>query len=174
MRSRFVKAGVTLGFVAAFALPSLAQQTSQQNNNATTQSQQEENVGRRGRSHQRQRDGEDMMMGAMQKLNLTDAQRTQMRSIAERNAGSTKALREELRNLRVQSEQGTLTSEQQARLETLRAELRNSKKSSHAAMLNVLTSEQRTQLEALKAEAKTRREASRQRRQGNQQENNQR
>ncbi len=100
-----------------------------------------------------------MMMGAVQKLNLTDAQRTQMRSIAERNAGSTKALREELRNLRAQSKQGaTLTSEQQARLETLRTELRSAKKNSHAEMLNVLTPEQRTQLEALKAEAKARRQ----------------
>ncbi len=171
MKSRLVKAGLTLGFVAAFALPSFAQQTSQQNSNATTQSQQEENFGRRGRRHQRHGDdGGRMMMGAMHKLNLTDAQRAQMRAIAERSSGSTKALREELRNLRVQSKQGTLTSEQQARLETLRAELRNTKKSSHAEMLNVLTPEQRTQLEALKAEAKARREASRQQRQGNNQE----
>ena len=108
-----------------------------------------------------------MMMGAMQKLNLTDAQRTQMRSIAERNAESTKLLREELRNLRVQSREGaTLTSEQQARLETLRTELRDAKKSGHAEMLNVLTPEQRTQLEALKEEVKARRKAFRQQRQG--------
>lgn len=172
MKSRLVKAGLTFGFLAAFALPLFAQQTSSQDNrNATTQAPQEENFGRRGRGRRRADGGggaRHATMGAMQKLNLTDAQRAQMRSIAERNAGSTRALREELRTLRAQSKQGALTSEQQARLETLRTELRNAKKSSNAEMLNVLTPEQRTQLENLKAEAKSRREAFRQ------QENNQR
>jgi Spy/CpxP family protein refolding chaperone len=170
MKSRLLKAGLTLGFAAAFTVPMFAQQTSSsaQDGNAALQTQGQERFKGKGRRHHR-RGNRHMMMGAMQKLNLSDAQRTQMRAIAERNAGSTKALREELRNLRVQSKQGgTLTSEQQARLETLRTELRSAKKSSHAEMVNVLTPEQRTQLEALKAEAKARR----QQRQGDNQGNN--
>ena len=62
-----------------------------------------------------------MKMHALQRLNLTDAQKQQLRANHERFAASLKPQREELRQLFEQYRQnGSLSAEQQARVRTLR------------------------------------------------------
>ncbi|MDT4966840.1 MAG: motif family protein [Acidobacteriota bacterium] len=94
-------------------------------------------------------------MRLFRELNLTDAQREQIRGIQERAMASTKSQHDALRNLR-ENNQGQLSTEDQARAQALRAEIETAMKGAHQETLNVLTSEQRTQLEQLIQERKSR------------------
>lgn len=91
----------------------------------------------------------------MNKLNLTDAQEQQMRTIFERYEASTRTQREEMRRLH-DSTQGEPSAEVKARFQELRSQLDQSRQSQHAELLNVLTAEQRTQLEQMLKERKGR------------------
>lgn len=104
-------------------------------------------------------------MRSLGQLNLSDAQREQMRSIRQSAFDGTKAKREELRQLFMNVRQGgQLTPEQEARAKQLRTELRESRARARKDVLGVLTPEQRTQLEQLKQERNARREEMRKRR----------
>ena len=103
------------------------------------------------------------MMQMMHELNLTEAQKTQMHAIMEANKPD-KATMEEMHTLAMAKHAGTITAEQQARLDTLKGEMQAKAKSVHEQMLNVLTAEQKAQLEQKKAEMKQRREERRQQR----------
>ena len=101
-------------------------------------------------------------MPILRQLNLSDQQRQQIRTIMQNYHASTKAQRDELRQLKEQRlASGTLTAEQQARVEQLRAALDASAQQARAEILNVLTPEQRAQYEQLQQQAKARREARR-------------
>jgi len=103
------------------------------------------------------------MMRMMHDLNLTEAQKTQIHSIMEANKPD-QAKRDEIRTLAMAKHDGTITAEQQARLDTLKGEMKAKAKAVHEKMLNVLTAEQKAQLEQKKAEMKQRREERRQQR----------
>jgi Spy/CpxP family protein refolding chaperone len=104
-------------------------------------------------------------MRGLHNLNLTDAQREQIRAAAQRLRESNKAEREELRALmQTRRQGGELTPEQQARARELMQSMRASRESLHNELLTTLTPEQRTQLEQMQAERKQRREEFRQRR----------
>jgi len=91
-------------------------------------------------------------------LNLTDAQKAQMRSIAVATKEATKTRREELFRLREARQPGVeMSAESKARRQELRAEIRRAAEGARAQMLNVLTPEQRTQIEQLKQERGQRR-----------------
>jgi Spy/CpxP family protein refolding chaperone len=92
----------------------------------------------------------------MSQLNLTDAQRQQLRAIQDRFEASTQAQREEMRRLR-ETTQGQPSADTQARFQALRAEIRQAMRGQHEEMLKVLTEEQRTQLEQTMRERKARR-----------------
>ena len=65
------------------------------------------------------------MRHALRELNLTDAQRQQVHSILERFMTSTKAQRDELRQLHEQRGQnGTFTPEQRTQLDQIRENFR--------------------------------------------------
>ncbi len=104
------------------------------------------------------------MRGALRELNLTDAQREQVRSAVQRNMEGTKAQREELRRLAEKRRQGTLTPEEEARARSLREEISNSMRNSHSDLLTILTPEQKTRLEEIKKERKARHQEMRERR----------
>ena len=112
--------------------------------------------GRRGgRMHGRM--GGGFGMKALSRLNLTDAQQTQIRSIHEAARQRTEAQSDELRRLfETRRGGGQLTAEQQARAEQLRTELRATRESVNQQVLAVLTAEQRTQLEQWKQERQSR------------------
>lgn len=93
-------------------------------------------------------------MRAFGQLNLTDAQKEQLRQIAERYRESNKTLREQLRANR--------ESNNTAQREQLFAQFKEAHQKMRAEMLNVLTAEQRTQLEQFKEQRKQLREQRRQ------------
>ena len=100
------------------------------------------------------------------RLNLSDAQREQLRGIESRYATGFRTRRDELHALRQSRRQssGTLTAEQEARARQLREELRADAERMRAEMRAVLTDEQRTQLQATREELQQRREQRRERR----------
>jgi Spy/CpxP family protein refolding chaperone len=103
------------------------------------------------------------MMRILHHLNLTEAQKAQIKSIMEANKPD-QATMDELRTLHTAKRDGTITAEQQARLQSLREQSKIKMQSVHEQVQNVLTAEQKAQLEAKKAEMKQRREEFRQKR----------
>ncbi len=95
------------------------------------------------------------MLRLMSQLNPTDAQRQQLRAIAERFESSTKTQREEMRRLH-ESAQGSPSADAEARMQALRGEMGQAMKGMRQEMVNILTEEQRTQLEQLVKERKAR------------------
>ncbi len=97
-------------------------------------------------------------------LNLTDAQKSQLKSLREttqqQNAqlfADAGATRKELHSLRATND--ARAAELKAHLEALRPQLDAARKQQHEAFINVLTPEQRTQLEQWKAERQSRRQS---------------
>lgn len=121
-------------------------------------------VGRVGRRDAR--DGQRADRLGLDWLNLSDAQREQLRGIESRYAGSFRARRDEMHALRQSRRQagGAPTAEQEARARQLREELRADAERMRAEMRAVLTDEQRAQLQAARAELKEQRELRRERR----------
>jgi periplasmic protein CpxP/Spy len=111
---------------------------------------------REGRRHGRM--GRQRGFAGMRELNLTEEQQQQQRAIVQRQLGNTKAQREELFKLREKRFAGTLTPEDEARIQSLRREIRDSRQSIRTEMEGVLTVEQRARLEQLKSERKARRD----------------
>ena len=117
---------------------------------------------REGRRHRRM--GRQRGFAGIRELNLSEEQRQQQRAIAQRQLGATRAQREELFKLREKRFAGTLTSEDEARAQSLRSEIRDSMQSMRTELESVLTAEQRAQLEQLKTDRKARRDERREHR----------
>jgi Spy/CpxP family protein refolding chaperone len=103
----------------------------------------------------------------LRQLNLTDAQKEQIRTIMESRRGNREAnqtQREELRQIIEAKRGGTITAEQEARLKAFKAERRENARQMHEQILAILTPEQKAQLEQLKQEIKQRRQEFRQNR----------
>jgi Spy/CpxP family protein refolding chaperone len=101
-----------------------------------------------------------------EKLNLTDAQKTQLKQLRETSHqqneqlfADARAKRQELRSLTEAND--PRASEVKAQLEALRPQLKAAREQQHTAFLNVLTPEQRTQLEQWKAQRQAKRHSSR-------------
>lgn len=161
-----MKVALSLGLVAASAVVGLAQQTTttQQDGAQGPEVRREGRAGKRAkRQHRRgMRGARHGGVRAFGQLNLSDAQREQMRAIRERaNGGGHAELRELMRQRR---QGGQLTPEQEARARELRDGMRESRAAIRQEMLNSLTPEQRIQLEQMRRERKQRREEFRQRR----------
>ena len=104
---------------------------------------------RRGGKHGR---GGEMRM--FSGLNLSDAQKEQLKQIADRYRENHKAAREQMR------ENGTAPDP--AQREQMRAKRKETREQMRAEMLNVLTAEQKTLLQQFEAERKQRFEQRRQ------------
>ncbi|MDQ1612197.1 MAG: motif family protein [Pyrinomonadaceae bacterium] len=175
MKSIFTRVSLIAGLTALLSIAAFAQQT-----NAPQQQQGgghgEGRVGRHGRMKdggkgggllrgergglRGERGGERGMMGrrALRRLNLSDAQRNQLREVEARYGQSFKTQRQEMRQLIELRQQGaTLTPEQQQRAQQLRGELRDSAERMHAEFLALLTPEQRDQLKRMREEGEARR-----------------
>lgn len=116
-------------------------------------------MGREGRRHRR---GDMKMRGmgrfALRSLNLTDAQQQRIHEINENHEQSTRAQREELRQLFQQRRDGgELGPDAQARARELGAQLREAGRNVREEVLAVLTTEQRAQLEQLKQQRRQKR-----------------
>lgn len=119
-----------------------------------------------GRDGMRGHHGEGKMgdKGMMSALNLTDAQKEQIRSIRMANKPD-KATMEEFRTLGRAKHDGTITADQQTRLSALKTQAREKAKSVHEQVLGVLTAEQKAQIETRKTEMRQRMEERKQMRQ---------
>jgi Spy/CpxP family protein refolding chaperone len=105
-----------------------------------------EGKGMRGGKH----GGDRMLMGALRRLNLTDAQKEQIKTIHENNKPN-QALHEEMRGLaQKRRDGGSLTEQELTRLKEIRNQMQASAEQTHKAVLAVLTDEQRTQLQQMK------------------------
>jgi protein CpxP len=110
------------------------------------------------------RGGGKFGMHGLRGINLTDAQKEQLRTIMESNRNADRANHEEFRSLRQAKRSGTLDATQQARFDALKAQMKQNAEAARAQVLAILTPEQRTQLEQQKEEMRKRREEFRQQR----------
>ena len=161
---------VTLMFaIGAFSVFATAQTSETPNADANKAEKREgRGFGKRGGKMRR---GEGMRghrgggMGMLRGIELTEAQRDQIKTIRQANKqdqGSSdlmKSIRETRKN------GGMITEDQKAQLKQLRSERKAKMESVHQQILAVLTPEQKTQLETRKAEMQKRREEFRQKRQ---------
>ena len=106
----------------------------------------------RGGPQGRGRHGKHGMMRALHQLNLTDAQKEQLRGLRQQAAPQS----EEARQLLQQKRAGALDAAGQARLEQLRKEFKANQEARRNQLLAILTPEQKAQLEQMKAQRKER------------------
>lgn len=162
LRNRLIGAGISAALISALSVTALAQQPQVP---PTDRGPRPERLGRRG-----DRDGERMRGREMGQhlghiLDLTDAQKEQLRAAGEQNRNATRAQRDELRQLAEKRRQGSLTEAEEARAKALREEIRTSMRNGHANLLSILTPEQKAKLEALRKERQERRHEMGERRQ---------
>jgi periplasmic protein CpxP/Spy len=163
-----LKKKILTGACSAFAVIALssfaaAQETpnTQQDNAQKT----ERKMGKFGKRGFGKRGGK-MGMHGFGALNLTDAQKEQIRAIREaKRADFNQTERDEIRAIIEAKRGGTITAEQEARLKSFREQRRAEAKQMHEQILAILTPEQKAQLEQMKLERQKRREEFRQRRQ---------
>ena len=157
--------GLAALLAAALAIPAAFAQSAGTQNGQDGQAKQHH--GRRGfgRGERFGGHGRGGGFGAFRGLNLTDAQKAQMKQIRQNHSESTKALRQELRtqmeSLRQANQGGTFNEAQVAQklAETsgLRAKLMGEQFKMRQEMLAVLTPEQKAQLEQRREQFKAKR-----------------
>ncbi len=103
-------------------------------------------------------------MGMLHAANLTDAQKEQIRVIRESNKPAP-GMMEEVKTLRTAKRAGTLTAEQQERLNVIKQERAAKAKLVHEQIQAILTPEQKALIEQKKAERKQKMQERRQKRQ---------
>ena len=178
LKQKFIST-VTLAFaIVAFTTFVSAQDTTttRQQDSVTKQEKRErKDFGRReggnrkfGKEGRGDKHGDKMMMRGLSQLNLTDAQKTQIKSLMETSRTANQGTHEELRGLMMKKRDGIITADEQARLGELKAKAKASAKQTHSSILAILTAEQRTQLEQLKEQRKQKMEERRQMRQNRQ------
>jgi protein CpxP len=115
-----------------------------------------------GREHGMQ--GGDRMSGAFfRDLDLTDAQKAQMKQIRDSHSQNLRPLMEQVRakrqEIRQASQGGTfneaLVTQKLSEIAPLEAKLMGEQSRTHQEMLSVLTAEQKTKLEQLRAQQKS-------------------
>jgi Spy/CpxP family protein refolding chaperone len=113
--------------------------------------------GMRGMDHDGPR-GPGMMLRALHQVGLTDAQKEQIHTILESKKAGFEQTHQQLRELGRAKHEGTITAEQQAKFDELRAQIKQNAEATHEQILGILTAEQRTRLEQMKQEMDKRRE----------------
>lgn len=161
LKNLLKRTGLAVGLLASLTAVGFAQQTAQDGTGDAARGHHERmGHGRKGGRH-----GKMGGMRGLRALNLTDAQREQIRTARENHARSTETQRAELRQLfNARREGGELTADQKARATQLRSELDASAQNFHNQLLNLLTPEQRAQFEQQMKERQERRAELRERR----------
>ena len=152
--------------VGAFAVAASAQQTTPQQ--PTDGQKQEKGWGghRKGGEGFRGQRGEHGMM-MFHDLNLTDAQKAQIKTIMDANK-PTDAEMQQMRTLMEARKSGTeLTDDQEAQFKQFRQQRRAKQETVHQQILAILTPEQKQQLEQKQQERRQRMQERRQQRQQN-------
>lgn len=151
---------VILGMISAVGMIAFAQQPAQA---PAQEGLRRERMERRERH--REGRGERMKMRghrerglALRELNLSDAQREQIRAITQRRLEATKTQREELAKLQEKRVDGTFAAADEARARALREEIGAAMEGIRLETEGVLTAEQKARLGQLKIERKAKRE----------------
>lgn len=119
-----------------------------------------------GRGMHGRRGGDRFMMRELSRLNLTDAQKEQIRGIMEATKATNEPLQQEMRGFFEKKRNGSeLTDADKTRISEIKNRMRQSSEQTRNTVLSILTVEQRQQLEQFKQERQKRMEERRQQRQ---------
>ena len=159
-----------LAIVFAFASFSVAvsAQTSPQSAkvDAEAAEKMEHHGGRHGGRGEGMRGGHEGagFMRELRGINLTDAQKAQLRTIHEANKPDQATMAEMKSLMEAKRSGGTLTDDQKDRMKTLHQQARANREQVQAQVLAILTPEQRAQVETNRQQQKQRREERRENR----------
>ncbi len=138
LRTKLWISGLAFSLVAFGAVALAQQQPSVQNPAAGVQQPRRSGMARRAMQRRSRRP----MFRVLRQLNLTDQQKQQARSIIQTNLQSTKAQRQELRQLTRQWRQSSLSPDGLTRANELRQQLREGRKAVRDQLTAILTPEQ--------------------------------
>ena len=163
-KQKFISAVTFVFAIVAFTTFVSAQDTTttQPQDSTTKQEKRERKFGKEGKRGGHR--GGKMMHG-LRELNLTDAQKEQIKGIMETNRTAHQGTHEEMRGLMMKKRDGIITAEEQTRFDQIKAQMKASAEQTHNSILAILTPEQRTQLEQQKEQMKQKREERRKMRQ---------
>ncbi len=151
-KQKFISAVTFVFAIVAFTTFVSAQDTATQpQDSAAKQEKRDRKFGKEGK---RDRHHGDMMLRGLHQLNLTDAQKEQLKGIMESNHTANQGTHEEMRGLMMKKRDGIITAEEQTRFDALKTQMKASAKQTHDSILAILTPEQRTQLEQQKEQMK--------------------
>jgi len=174
LRTKIISS-ITLVFaIGAFSVFASAQSTSETPNADANKAEKHERkgfgkrdgkFGRRGGRGMMGRHGMRGGMGMFRGIELTDAQKEQIKALRMANKPSeeTMALMKSVRETRKAG--GTVSEDQKAQLKQLRDARREKAQAMHTQIMGILTPEQKAQLDARKAEMKQKREQWKEKRQ---------
>lgn len=149
---------ITLAFaVVAFSSFVSAQDAGQTND----RSMKEGKSGKRG-MNKGMRGGGSNIMRDLRGIELTEAQKTQIKSMMETQRSIFEPQREEMRNLMMKRRDGSLTEADQARLSEMRNQMKASSEQMKISVMALLTAEQTAKLNQLKLEREERMQERRQ------------
>ncbi len=175
LKQKLISTATLVFTIAAFTTFASAQSTTTQTQDSADKQQKRERGdfgkregGRRFGKEKHGKGGDKMMMREFSRLNLTDAQKSQIKSLTEANRAANQGTHEELRGLMMKKRDGSITADEQARFETLKAQTKASAEQTHDTIMALLTAEQRTQLDQMKAERKQKMEERKKTRQNRQ------
>ncbi len=144
LRTKLSVAGLAISLLTGVVV---AQQTQPSVQNRAARAQQTRRAGMARRAMRRR--ATQPVFRVLRQLNLTDQQKQQVRSLVQTNQESTKAQRQEMRQLTQQWRQGTLTPEGLARTNELRKQLFENRKAMRTQLTGILTPEQKAKLEEM-------------------------
>ncbi len=107
--------------------------------------------------------GNQGLMKMLSKLDLTETQKSQIKTLFEIRQNANQPLYSEGKTLMMKRRDGTITEDEQTRLGEIRDQMKTSNKQTKNSVLELLTPEQLQKLEQLRAEMKNRRQNKRQR-----------
>jgi periplasmic protein CpxP/Spy len=122
---------------------------------------QERGQGKRSGEGKHGRHGKDKMMRGLHRLNLSDTQKEQIKSLRERNKTQFQPQHDEMKTLMSKKRDGIITNEEQSRLKELKTQMRENGQKMNEEMLSILTPEQKTQMEQMKVEMREKMKARR-------------
>lgn len=169
-KRRVIESGLVFSLLLSLGVVASAQETKTQTE-AAPQTKTERKQGKFLRKEGKRKFGREGRFGRKGfgrgfiagKLNLTDAQKEQAKALHKQFAEQFTTQREELRTLGQKKRQGTLTADEQTRLDALRQQVKSQHDQMRQQMDALLTPEQKQQIEQMKEQMKQRREEMRKR-----------
>jgi periplasmic protein CpxP/Spy len=134
--------------VVAFSSFAYAQDAKPTDNQDSTKL--EKSVGKRGQKHGRH--GKNATMRGLKELNLSDAQKVQVKSLKERNKVQFQPQREEMKTLASKKRDGIITADEEIRLKELKGQMKANGQKSREEVMAILTPEQKSRFEQMKAD----------------------